>query len=227
MRNAVLFDIDDTLYSYINADAVALPALADWAEGKLGVAPEQFVPLYWEAFREQTRRIGRECGASHSRMLRCVILLEWLRQPLTLAREMERVYWDTLLRHMEPTPGIGQCLAALKERGLRLGIGTDLTVGIQLEKLEKLGLLHWFDFLVTSEEAGEDKPAPRFFALCLQKAGCRPEECLFVGDNPRRDVAGANAAGMTGVWYQPDENKAAEHPELLRITHMEELLTLL
>lgn len=226
MTKAVLFDIDDTLYSYTKADGFALPALAAWAQGRFGIPPEEFVPLYWKAFREQTRRIGRECGASHSRMLRCIILLEWLGQPLTFAREMERVYWDALLAHMEPSPGIVPCLSALKERGLRLGIGTDLTAGIQLEKLERLGLLHWFDFLVTSEEAGEDKPSPRFFALCLEKAGCKAEECLFVGDNPRRDAAGAASAGMAGVWYQPDAAQAALHPELPRIARFDQLLPL-
>lgn len=226
MIKTVLFDVDDTLYSYTKADAAAFPALAAYAQEHFGVEPERFRRLYWEAFDEQTRRIGVECGASHSRMLRSQILLEWLGYPLTFAREMERVYWDTLLCSMEPSPGMEDCLRTLKERGLRLGIGTDLTAGIQLEKLERLGFLPYFDFMVCSEETGADKPSPRFFALCLQKAGCAAEECLFVGDNLRRDVRGANASGMHGVWYQPNGEKAKEATEVTRIRHMAELVKL-
>jgi putative hydrolase of the HAD superfamily len=202
MISTVIFDIDDTLYGYQKADSAAFPALSAWAETHLGVEPERFHTLYWQAFDEQTRRIGVECGASHSRAFRAQILLEWLGQPLTLIPEMTQVYWSTLLDHMVPSPGVEDCLRALKARGLRLGLGTDLTICIQLAKLERLGLLPYFDFLVTSEEAGADKPSPRFFRLCQSKAQCPSEQCLFVGDNPHRDVAGALAAGMHAAWYR-------------------------
>ncbi|MCD8086892.1 MAG: HAD family hydrolase [Clostridiales bacterium] len=207
MIKTILFDIDDTLYSYTKADAAAFPALAAYAGEKFGVPYDRFFDLYWKAYREQIRRVGHECGATHSRVLRCQILLEWLGQPLIFAREMEGLYWNTLLDAMEPTPGVEDCLRTLKSQGYRLGIGTDLTAGWQLTKLERLGFLPYFDFMVCSEEAGADKPAPRFFALCLEKAGCGPENCLFVGDNPRRDVAGANRAGMHGVLFRPEDGK--------------------
>ena len=70
-------------------------------------------------------------------------------------------------------------------------------------------MLENFDFIVSSEEAGMDKPAPGLFALCAKKAGCRPEECLFVGDSLKRDVRGALDAGMSAAWYFPAEEASS------------------
>ena len=46
-----------------------------------------------------------------------------------------------------------------------------------------------------------EKPHPDFMALCIQKSGVLPEECVFVGDNFKKDACGASAYGMHGVWY--------------------------
>ena len=58
-------------------------------------------------------------------------------------------------------------------------------------------------FIVTSEEAGVEKPSSLFFRLCVEKAGCAPEECIFTGDNMRKDVEGACSAGLHSMWYHP------------------------
>ena len=67
---------------------------------------------------------------------------------------------------------------------------------------------------MTSEEAGAEKPDRRFFDLCIQKSGCAPEECLFVGDHPQGDAKGALAAGMHAVIYGA---RGAECPEAISV----------
>ena len=93
-----------------------------------------------------------------------------------------------------------------------LGIGTNMTLDWQLVKLEKLGLLSYFSFVVSSEEAGVEKPHPGLFALCAEKAGVSPEECLFVGDSLKGDVLGAEKAGMRALWYAPEQSQFQQHP---------------
>ena len=68
-------------------------------------------------------------------------------------------------------PGAAEALDGLKAMGLAEGIGTNMTADYQFAKLERLGLMERVDFLVTSEEAGAEKPDPRLFALCAEKAG--------------------------------------------------------
>ena len=78
-----------------------------------------------------------------------------------------------------------------------------MTAYMQYEKLIRLGLMEYMDFIVSSEEAGTDKPGNAFFMLCARKAGCLPGECLFIGDNIVRDYGGAAAAGMQARWFIP------------------------
>ncbi len=71
---------------------------------------------------------------------------------------------------------------------------------IQMEKLEYLGIADKVDCLVTSEEAGVDKPGWRFFWLAMHKCRCLPEETVMVGDNFTHDIQGALDVGIDGVW---------------------------
>ena len=95
----------------------------------------------------------------------------------------------------------------LKERGIRIGIGTDMTAHIQYRRLEFLNLSPYIDFIVTSEEAGVEKPHYHFFDICVEKAGVRPEECAFIGDNVKKDIEGAWESGMKGIWYTQEKNR--------------------
>ena len=76
-----------------------------------------------------------------------------------------------------------------------------MTADIQYQKIRALGIGEWIDGVVTSEEAGIEKPGKEFFLLCLEKAMCNSSECAFVGDSLKGDVLGACAVGMQGVLY--------------------------
>lgn len=56
-----------------------------------------------------------------------------------------------------------------------------------------------FRSLLCSEEAQSCKPDSGIFQVALQRAGCAPDEAVFVGDTPQHDIAGAVAAGMRAV----------------------------
>ena len=160
-----------------------------------------------------TERTGDNCAALHNRLLRFQCFLEQIDSTeYQKAMEMYHVYWDTILEVMEPEPGLVPLLSRLKARGIRLGVGSDMTAYIQYKKLEKLGVLKYLDFIVTSEEAGEEKPTPRFFELCVKKAGCKPEECVFIGDSLKKDVIGSTEFGMKGTWYCPEDAVSAGYP---------------
>ncbi len=227
MIQTVIFDIDNTLYDYDAAHAVAFQALTEYAQRELGVEPEAFPALHKAANEVLKAHAGTNCAAIHSRLIRYQLLLEMLHKPLTHALPMERLYWNTLVDVAVPSPGAQECLEALKRSGMRLGIGTDMTADWQYVKLDRLGLLPWFDFIVTSEEASDEKPGERFFALCLDKAGCPAEGCAFVGDNPKKDVDGALRAGMRAVWYHPQEDAAPLSPGVLRVRRLDEIPALL
>ena len=211
MKNydAVIFDLDNTLYSYDRAHAAAFAAVKALARRELSLPPARFDELHTRANEVLAQRCGGG-SAIHNRLIRYQILLELLDRPIALAPELARCYWSTFLKALEPTPGVREALIRLKEAGLRIGVGTNMTADLQFEKLRLLDLAQVVDFLVTSEEAGAEKPDRRLFALCAEKAGTVPERCVFVGDSLTNDAAAANAAGMLGVWYRPGAGQAPD-----------------
>lgn len=228
MVKAILFDIDNTLYSYDDAHAAAFRLLLDYVRRELGVEEEEFLRLHREADRLLRIRAGENCAAIHNRLIRYQIILEELGRPLRHAPRMSRLYWDTLLAETRPLPGMTDCVRRLRAAGYRLGIGSNMTAACQYAKLEKLDVLDQMDFIVTSEEAGAEKPDRKLFLLCAEKAGCPPEACVFVGDSLRHDALGALAARMRPVWLCPEERDGGETPEgVQRISSLTQLPELL
>ena len=211
MLKAVIFDLDNTLYDYDAAHAVAWQTLRVFATGALRVTPEEFDALHAAADRTLRERTGGGCAAIHNRLLRYQALLELSHGPVGLAPEMAKLYWTALLAAMRLSPGAREALVALKGMGLVTGVCTNMTADYQFEKLNRLGIMPLIDFIVTSEEVSAEKPEQRIFDACAKKAGCANGECAFVGDQLKGDILGALGAGMKAIWYCP--RGEAEAPE--------------
>ncbi len=203
----VIFDIDNTLYSYDAAHAVAFERLTAFVQERLGLGAQAFHALHRETMAALKRRMG-DVAATHNRFIRYQNILEGLGADPRLALEMDELYWSSLLEAAVPMPGAAETLEALRSRGIRLGVGTDMTARMQFLKLERLGLLPLIDFMVSSEEAGAEKPEARFFALCVEKARVPAENCLFVGDSLEKDALGSQRCGLRGVWFHSAEEAA-------------------
>lgn len=202
----VIFDIDNTLYSYDENHIYGMKAMEDYCKSAFGITRDEMDWYYKESGQLVIKRIGSETAAIHSRLLRTQCMLELMGQPLfPHARNMYHAYWDTLIRQSQPTKGSVDFIKELKKRDIRIGIGTDMTAYIQYKKLEALGVAPYVDFIVTSEEAGVEKPHPHFFALCVEKANAGAGECAFIGDNLKKDVEGACDNGLKGIWYTKEE----------------------
>ncbi len=211
---AVFFDLDDTLYGSFQAcDAYAYERLAVWAEEELDVSGIQFAQAFW-VNRKRLARQQPGMPPVHDRVLFAQGALERLGcNAIRYARKAHRVYWDAVMEKMERRPGVTELLDDLRQAGVKTAICTDMLADIQMEKLERLGLADRVDYLVSSEEAGMDKPGSPIFWLALQKCGCLPQEAAMVGDNFQHDVQGAMDVGVAGVWLnwtglpQPQEER--------------------
>lgn len=212
---AVFFDLDDTFYSSFKAcDAHAYERLADWAAQALGISGTDFV----QAFDANRHRLARQQPGMppvHDRVLFAQGALERLGcNAIRHARQAHRVYWDAVLEKMQLRPGVTELLADLRQAGVKIAVCTDMMVDMQMRKLEHLGLADQVDYLVSSEEAGMDKPGSAIFWLALQKCGCLPHQAAMVGDNFRHDIQGAMDVGIAGVWLnwcglpRPEDDRA-------------------
>jgi putative hydrolase of the HAD superfamily len=98
----------------------------------------------------------------------------------------------------EVYPEVPGVLAALRDRGLRLGVISNWDERLPA-LLERLGFAPSFAAIVYSAEVGVEKPDPRIFAEALRRLGIAPAAAgsvLHVGDRALEDVEGAIAAGL-------------------------------
>ena len=68
MIQAIIFDLDNTLYAYDPAHAAGFAAVTEYAAAQLGLAPERFRSLHREADRVLRRHAGADAAAIHSRL---------------------------------------------------------------------------------------------------------------------------------------------------------------
>ena len=102
--------------------------------------------------------------------------------------KFQQVLYDDVL------PAITQ----LKEKGYIIGLISNVDNDIS-QLLDKVGLSPLLEVVVTSIEAGYCKPQPEIFQAAAAKAGVKPEEAAYIGDQYRIDVMGAKEAGMLGI----------------------------
>ncbi|OZM73805.1 haloacid dehalogenase [Amycolatopsis antarctica] len=97
-------------------------------------------------------------------------------------------------------PDAGELLAAvavLRARGVRTALLSNAPGAAPAARRE-LGA--HFDALVFSGEVGVAKPAAEVYRIAAERLALPVDACVFVDDS-RRNVDGAVAAGMTGVWH--------------------------
>ena len=198
---AVLFDLDDTLYGdFDTCDRLGLAAAGRYAAEALSIDAET-AACAMEDGRMQLRQTLHHEPESHDRTLFAKLGLEQLGlNPIAHAEAMHEAYWAAVLDAMERREGVLGLLTQLKQAGIPVGICTNMMADIQMRKLCRLGLADLCGKLISSEEAGRDKPHAPIFRLALTRLGASAADTLMVGDNFRHDVEGAHAVGIRGLW---------------------------
>lgn len=117
--------------------------------------------------------------------------------------DIEKLLW-TAACPGEPMPGASDMLAALRARGIRTGVISNLgwTGEALTDRLHRLLPEHEFEFVIASSDYGVRKPNPLIFQAALSKANLSPQDVWFCGDQIEADVYGAQAAGLFPVWYE-------------------------
>jgi putative hydrolase of the HAD superfamily len=192
--DAVLFDLDDTLFPQEAWLAGAWDAVARAAE-PAGVDPA--------ALRAALRRIaaeGSDRGGIIDRALRAVTAAPVAVGPLV----------DAFRRHragaLAPYPRVPELVRRLRSV-VPVGLVSDGDVGIQRDKLRAIGMEDAFDVVVWSDELGRDrrKPAPAPFVRALELLGLPAARVVFVGDRPDKDISGASGVGMRSLRVRTGE----------------------
>jgi putative hydrolase of the HAD superfamily len=184
---AVVVDIDDTLYLERDYVRSGFEAVGRWAQRELGV--DDFAERAWAAFERGSRHtifdeVLTDCGA----------------------RTDDATITELVARYRTHPPSI--VLAADAEAGLdrwhgvaALAAVTDGPLSSQQAKARALGLERWTSTVVftASLGPGKGKPDPAAFELVQEELGVDGKSCVYVADNPAKDFVGPKALGWRTV----------------------------
>lgn len=202
----MLFDLDDCLMAHSRAVAVGLARARAETGGEVAGADADSELRRWREleehhygrwltgeidFIEQRRERARGFLAPFGIVPTPDDALAWFDRYMVGYRASWSLFDDVL-----------PALDALEEAvpGIRLGVITNGDLTFQTEKLEAIGLADRVEHVIASGEVGVAKPSAAIFALAAAAFGEPVSACAYVGDRLRTDAAGADAAGMLGLW---------------------------
>jgi HAD superfamily hydrolase (TIGR01549 family) len=124
-----------------------------------------------------------------------------------LAVELTYLYRQSMGRRVVQQDG-REVIEELAKRGYLLGIISNVITSREIpDWLEADGLSRYFKSVVLSSVFRRRKPDPAIYLEAARIAGVEPTRCVYVGDNPKRDVVGTRLAGfgMIILMLKPEE----------------------
>lgn len=204
---AILFDIDDTLFS-----------TSEFARHARGNAVRAMIQagldLPEEVVLKELDEVLTEFSSNYEHHFDK--LLQRLR-PSSLARVNPALivaagvaaYHDTKFRELAPFDDVYPLFEDLKRAGVRIGVITHGWTVKQAEKLVRLKLVPYLDprAVFISDQIGISKPNPKLYQTALNDLCLSAPEVMYVGDSLEHDIAPPQSIGMITVWAR----RAARH----------------
>lgn len=218
-----LIDLDHTLYSYEKPHAAGLSAALHFLSTHSAISCLQWKRAYDKA-RSNVHRCLEGTASSHNRLLYFQEACEFLKvKPFHLAYDAYKLYWKIYIQRIRPFPGLDSFLKSVQSKELCLI--TDQTADIQFQKVKKLKLERYIQLMVTSEEAGIEKPDPKVFRIALKKLNLKTHEVVMIGDDFKKDILGASRLGMQSVWFNANKSreKYSKRLNIIECVNMTEL----
>jgi HAD superfamily hydrolase (TIGR01509 family) len=117
--------------------------------------------------------------------------LEMLTQEKGLPIDMYKQVWDekqrlTLqkLHDLQPSTQLQVCMDLLVNQGYKIACCSNSIRKTVLTVLSKLGIIEYFDLILSNEDVKNSKPHPEIYWKAISMMGCLPEETLIVEDSP-------------------------------------------
>lgn len=176
---AVVFDLDGVL---VDSEALQLAAWQRYVGRFDRALPPELLPrLFGRRLVDAAALIVAELALPVS--------------PEEAARERDALFLASLPGNVRPMPGARELVAALRARGLPLGLATSGHRRYVELVLSELGIADAFAAVVTGDDVVRGKPAPDCYQLAAARLGLPPERCVAIEDAPL-GVAAARAAGL-------------------------------
>lgn len=213
MLKAIILDLDNTVYKYDVCHEFAIDKTYEYLKNITEISKSDFFSMLDEV-KKQVKIDLKDTASSHNRLFYFQKLLENLNiNPLNKADTMYEIYWNNFFEKMVLRNGCIDLFKYLKQNDIKIAICTDLTAYLQYKKIEKLRIDRYIDCIVTSEEVGVEKPNIKMFDTITKKLDILNSECIYIGDDPIKDIEGANNCNIEALLIEDDFFKIKKYIE--------------
>ena len=202
--SAILFDVDDTLFSTTRFAAQArLRACEAMVRQGLRLPVSEVRRELSEVIAEFTSNYGQH----FDKLILRLPPASWAGTNRGLIIAAGIMAYHATKAELEPFPDVLPFLRRVQAQGeVVLGV---ITHGLELKQAEKLLLLGVVPFLhpaaiFISDQLGISKPNPKLYQRAAATLGLVPAEVMYVGDNPTHDIDPVNSLGMISVRLHRD-----------------------
>ncbi len=197
----IFFDLDHTLWDFEANSANTFEFIFNQSkiDVKLTDFLSHYVPInhkYWKLYREE--KISKP-KLRYGRLKEAFDGLEYTISD-DMIHHLSEIYIDNLSNYNKLFEGTVEILNYLLSK-YELHIITNGFEEVQLKKLKKSEILHFFDKVITSESVGVKKPNPIIFKHALEVANAEPKYSMMIGDNLEADILGAQQIGMQTIFF--------------------------
>lgn len=143
-------------------------------------------------------------------------------------RWFKEKYFGNHKKYVKLFPKTLEILHKIKNTNLHLGIISDIDDDYQDFQFKIFGITETFDSITTSEEVQSYKPESKIFQIALNKASCRGEESIIIGDSYKKDIVGGKNVGMTTIWINKFQIEDIDTEKAdFTVTHLKEVSPIL
>ena len=195
---AIFLDVGNTLRIVIPDEpfmAKSRQQLVELTGSKM--SPDEFHKLLEERYKVLRKRAKEQLiEASEKEMWTEWMLPDFPAEKIApLSAKLTRLWRDCDGRRV-PREDVKETVIELGKRGYLLGIIANTITETEIpDYLEADGLAGYFKAVILSSKVGIRKPDPEIYWEAARRIGVKPAKCVYVGDNPLRDVEGTRAAG--------------------------------
>jgi len=113
--------------------------------------------------------------------------------------EHQRIWKDKqkytlqMLNNLQPDTHLQEVIGALSDCDYKLVVASNSIRKTVVTVLAKLGIIEYFDLIISNEDVVNSKPHPEMYWTAMSKMGCLPEETLIVEDSPYGLLAAARS----------------------------------
>ena len=149
----------------------------------------------WNSYRKQSKETLLE--ASEKELWTKWLLPDYPAETIApLSGRLTRLWRDKDGRRI-PRSDVRDVVIELSRRGYLIGIIANTITETEIpDWMESEGLTSYFKTVVLSSKVRIRKPNPEIYWEAARRIGVEPSRCVYVGDNPVRDVEGCREAGF-------------------------------